>query len=254
MTDPTDSPDWPQRYALRAGSLYGIPIGILRLDTREPLIPGDVGNASTFSCPVTYEIVPGCTIERLIYEGDPTLEEAMIAAAQRLVDRGVRFVTSNCGFMQRFQLPVANAIGVPTLLSSLSQLPLISGLLPLGRAIGIITASASSLTPELLGSTGVEPTRRLVCAGLEDAPEFRAALLDLCGSLDAFALEAEVVAATKRLTDGNPDIGAILLECADLPPYARAVARAVDLPVFDYVTMIETVQRALNPPRYEGWY
>ena len=134
--EPQADHTWPERFSVRDGYLYGVPIGILRLDTIEPLIPGDVGNASTFSCPVTYEVVPGCTIERLIYEADPALEASVIAAAHRLVERGTRFITSNCGFMQRFQPAVADSVGVPTALSSLSQLPSISSMLPRTRRSG----------------------------------------------------------------------------------------------------------------------
>jgi len=34
-------------------------------------------------------------------------------------------------------------------------------------------------------------------------------------------------------------MGAILLECSLLPPYAKGVADKTGLPVFDYMTMID---------------
>jgi hypothetical protein len=40
-------------------------------------------------------------------------------------------------------------------------------------------------------------------------------------------------------------VGAILLECSLLPPYAAALQAAVGVPVFDYVTMINYVFSAV---------
>src|SRR5690349_23463818 len=36
----------------------------------------------------------------------------------------------------------------------------------------------------------------------------------------------------------DPSIAAVVLECSMLPPYAKAVQEAVQLPVFDFITLI----------------
>ena len=46
-------------------------------------------------------------------------------------------------------------------------------------------------------------------------------------------MEADVVAAARRLRARRADVGALLLECANMPPSRRAVAAATGLPVFD---------------------
>ena len=51
----------------------------------------------------------------------------------------------------------------------------------------------------------------------------------------------ELVEGAKSLVKEHPEIGAILLECSDMPPYAAAVQNAVNLPVFDFTTMINWV-------------
>ena len=56
----------------------------------------------------------------------------------------------------------------------------------------------------------------------------------------------------RRMVDKDPSIRAILLECSLLPPYGAAVQAAVNLPVFDYITMIKFVFSAVVKKRYRG--
>jgi hypothetical protein len=55
------------------------------------------------------------------------------------------------------------------------------------------------------------------------------------------------------MVETHPDIGAIVLECSDLPPYAAAVQAAVNLPVFDFITMIQYVHSALVRRPFQGF-
>jgi len=48
----------------------------------------------------------------------------------------------------------------------------------------------------------------------------------------------EVVGLAKELLKKDGDIGAILLECSDMPPYAAAIQAETQLPVFDFITLI----------------
>jgi len=90
-------------YEVRTGAeSYGHEIGILLVDCSTPFIPGDVGNASTYSYPVLYHTVQGCSLERLINLGDETLADTVVEAAKFLEQRGVKGITSDCGFMIRF--------------------------------------------------------------------------------------------------------------------------------------------------------
>jgi hypothetical protein len=49
----------------------------------------------------------------------------------------------------------------------------------------------------------------------------------------------EVLAAGRRLLAAWPDVGAVVLECTNMPPYRDALARELGLPVHDLVTLIE---------------
>ena len=221
---------------------YGESIGILILDASYPCVPGNVGNASTFSFPVRYEKVQGASIDRLLNKQDSELATPFIQAARNLRDHGVKAITGACGFMAFFQQEVAASVDIPVFLSSLLQIPFIHQIT--GKKVGIITANASCLTPKHFQATGIPQSLPMVIAGMENQTEFREAVLEEKGSLDSSKIEQEVVQVAKELVASNPDVGAILLECSDLPPYAKAIQKEVDLPVFDFFTMINYVNTA----------
>lgn len=224
-------------------------LGVLLIDNLEPNVPGDVAHPSTFRPPVLYEMVEGCTVERLVFEADASLESDVVSAARMLRDRGAALLTSNCGFLLAFQPAVASEVNVPVALSSLSQLPAMEAVLPRKASIGILTASARSLTPDLLRSTGIDDPERFAIAGLERSPEFRAAFLEQRGWLDPRVLEQEVLRVATDLMAEN-DCQALLLECSVLPPFAARLARELRRPVFDYLTLVESLRRTLQPPSF----
>lgn len=223
-------------------------IGILTLETAIPYVVGNVSNAETFGFPVRYKAIAGASIDRLLNQSDRSLVEPIIAAARELERDGVGAVTGACGFMALFQPEVAAALSIPVFLSSLLQIPLIHAITR--RPIGLITANQQRLGQAHLDACGVPSTIPLIMRGMEDQPEFVSAILEESGSLDSRAIEAEAVAVAKSLVLDHPEIGAILLECSDLPPYARAIQRAVGRPVFDYVSMINWVAGGLRPAAF----
>ena len=232
-------------------SWYGESIGILILDATYPCIPGNVGNASTFPFPVRYKVVKEASIERLIKQKDITLLEPFIDAAIELQEEGVKAITGACGFMALFQREVSDAVDVPVFLSSLLQIPFIYQIKK--QKIGIITADSKSLTPEHFISVGVNKEIPLLIGGMEDQKEFREAILEEKGTLDSDLIEREVVGVAKKLITENPDIGALVLECSDLPPYAHAIQKEVNLPIFDFTTMIQYVHTALVRKEFQGF-
>ncbi len=233
---------------------YGHDIGILLIDCRTPFIPGDVGNASSYAYPVLYKTVPDVTLDRLIEQGDLSLTDRVIATARELEVAGVTAIASDCGYMMHFQEQVAASVSIPVMLSSLLQLPFIASLLGPGQAIGIVCANRRRLTDDLLEKAYPQGHRVVHIAGLEDCPHFRGPILDETDTLDSDLIEAEVVATATALCAENPAIGAILLECSNLPPYAHAVQAATGRPVFDFLTMIDHVRAAGRRKPYRGEY
>jgi Asp/Glu/hydantoin racemase len=234
----------------RTQSWYGESIGILILDAAYPCVPGNVGNATTFPFPVRYQEVRGASLDRLINRADPSLAAPFVEAAVELRNRGAKAITGACGFMALFQREVAAAVDIPVFLSSLMQVPFIHAIT--GRPVGIITANAARLTARHYEAIGVASTIPVAIGDMYAKREFREAILEEKGTLDSATIEQEAVEVAMDLKCRNQDVGAILLECSDLPPYAHAIQAATQLPVFDFITMINYVQAAILPRRYTG--
>jgi hypothetical protein len=231
----------------------GEAIGILTLESSPvAFIPGDVNNASTYPFPIRYQHVKGFSVQKAIGK-DPSIFGSLLEAAQALQVQGVRAITGGCGFMGIHQSRLAKQMAVPVFLSSLIQIPFISTMLGSGAQVGIITADGRNLTNDLLKQVGVFEASNLRIAGLEDRPCFYGFGIQETGCLDVEAVKMEVVETAQKLVADHPGIGALLLECSLLPPYARAVQEAVNLPVFDYVTMIKYVFTAVVQQSYRGF-
>lgn len=229
-------------------SLYGASVGILMLDARFPRIPGDMGHAGTWPFPVHYRIVREATPERVVRRRAEGLLPAFLEAARALVDDGVDGITTNCGFLSLFQAELAAALPVPVATSSLMQVAMVNRLLPAGRRAGILTISGSTLTPAHLAAAGVPEGTPVETT--EDGAEFTRAILGNAPRLDVEAARADNVAAARRLAEANPGLGAIVLECTNMGPYAADIRAATGLPVFSVVGFVHWFQAALAPPRF----
>ncbi|MBN8928219.1 MAG: aspartate/glutamate racemase family protein [Rhodospirillales bacterium] len=227
-------------------AIYGAPLGILMLEARFPRIPGDMGNAGTWPFPVLYHVVRGASPERVVLEGARGLLDDFLAAAADLVDQGAEAITTNCGFLALFQHELAAHVRVPVATSSLLQVPWVQATLPPGKRVGIVTVSAQSLTPRHLEAAGVPPDTPFV--GTEDGREFFRVLIRAeKQDMDVALAEQDILDAGRRLVEQHPDIGAIVLECTNMPPYAAALQAALDRPVFDIYSLITWWHAGLRP-------
>ena len=229
-----------------SGADDGAAIGVICLDTSFTKIPGHIRNRATFGFPVVYHVVSGATPERVVTRPDPALLQPFIQAAVRLEAAGVDAITSACGFLALFQAELAGAVRIPLYSSSLMQVPMVHRMLAAGRKVGILTASASSLSPAHLAGVGAEsvPVR---IAGMAGQPEFREVILEgKRDDLDPRRLRSEVLGVAEALLLGNPDVAALVLECTDLVPFAHDIQARTGVPVFDIVTLTGLVRESLN--------
>jgi Asp/Glu/hydantoin racemase len=235
----------PSRIAHGGKTLYGARVGILMLETRFPRIPGDMGNAETWPFPVLYKVVPGASPRRVVCERAEGLLDQFLAAAAELVRLGADGITTTCGFLSLYQREIAAHVGVPVATSSLMQIPLIESVLPLGKRVGVLTVSAANLTGEHLRAAGADPATPVV--GTDDGSEFSRVMIGDEERLDAAAAERDILAAGDRLIATHDGIGAVLLECTNMVPYARALSQRLRLPVFSVYSFVTWFQSGLVP-------
>lgn len=233
------------RIAHGGKAVYGARLGILMLEARFPRIPGDMGHAGTWPFPVLYKVVGGASPDRVVRRGAEGLLPAFLDAAAELVRIGADGITTNCGFLSLYQRELAAHVGVPVATSSLMQVPAIQALLPPGQRVGILTISAESLTPGHLQAIGVDPL--VPVAGTEGGREFTRAILGDEPTLDVAAAEADLLEAGARLMRDHSDIGAVLLECTNMAPYARSLRDYLGVPVFDIVSFMTWFHAGLAP-------
>ena len=218
-------------------------LGVLMLETRFPRVAGDIGNPSSFDFPVHYAVVRGAAPRRVVRGDDAELLQPFIDAAIELAAQGAAAITTSCGFLVRYQQALDAAVPVPVWSSSLLLIPDLGAALPPGMRVGVVTVDA-----EALGATHLQAARAPAdtpVEGLAPGCAFQRCLLDDEATLDVEAARAATVDAAVRLVARRPDVGAIVLECTNMPPYADAVRRATGRPVHDIMTLLAS----RYPPR-----
>jgi Asp/Glu/hydantoin racemase len=243
------------RIAYGGKSLYGARVGILMLETRFPRIPGDMGNAETWPFPVLYKVVPGASPRRVVCDRAAGLLDAFLSASEELVRLGADGITTTCGFLSLYQREIAAHVGVPVATSSLMQIPFIERVLPPGKRVGVLTVSAVNLSEQHLVAAGADPATPVI--GTEGGSEFSRVMINDEERLDVAAAERDILAAGEALVATHDGIGAVLLECTNMVPYARALSQRLRVPVFSIYSFVSWFQSGLAPrdfgtPAYVG--
>ena len=142
---------------------------------------------------------------------------------------------------------MADHCQVPVATSSLLQAALVQRLLPAGQTVGIMTFSAETLQAPYLEAAGAPMGSPII--GMSPDSEFVRSIRAGDRSVPRAVLEAEVLATAQRLVEKNPEIGAIVLECTNLCPYAAEIREHTDRPVFDITSLISWLQSGMRPTR-----
>ena len=238
---------------LRGGTnLCGIPLGVLALETYYGKLPGHIRNASTFRFPVIYRVIKGATAKRVVDEADPELLNPFIDAARELEREGVMAITGSCGFLALFQEELADSVAIPVFASSLIQIPMVHRMLRRDQTVGILTAKKSKLTRAHLKAVGADMVPVCV-AGMDDQKEFCDVVIDgRRQELDVDRLAGEVLAVVDALAGDHPEMGALVIECTDLPPFAHLIQKKLRIPVFDIITLMNMVYETLVRTEFQG--
>lgn len=134
---------------------------------------------------------------------------------------------------------------VPVLTSSLMQVEMINRMLPAGRIAGILTIAASSLSEEHLKLANIPENTPI--GTTEGGNEFTRVILNNENVLDVKQAQQDNIQAALKLQQDNPNLGAIVLECTNMVPYAEAIAQASGLPVFSIETLVSWLYEGLFP-------
>ncbi len=234
-------------------NIHGIAIGVLCLESYYGKIPGHIKNATTFDFPVVYKVVEGATPEKVVKHGDKTLCGAFVKAAQELEREGVKAITGSCGFLALMQKEIADGVHVPVYISSLIQVPLVYRMLKSDQKVGLLVAQKKALTQEHLRAVGAEDIPVCV-AGMDGKEEFCDVIIDRKrAELDTEKLQGEVLDAVCKMAEEHREMGALVIECTDLPPYAYHIQQILKIPVFDIITLTNMVYQAILRKEYCGY-
>src|SRR5260370_2177116 len=236
------------RIAWGGKTLYGGGVGMWRVEARFRRIPGDRGTAEPWPFPVLYKVVPGASPSRVVCQRAEGLLDEFLVSADELVRLGADGITTTCGFLSLYQREIAAHVGVPAATSSLMQIPFIERVLPPGKRVGVLTVSAANLTEEHLRAAGADPGTPVV--GTDDGSEFTRVMINDEERLDVAAAERDILAAGDKLIATHDGIGAVLLECTNMVPYARALSQRLRLPVFSIYTFVTRFHSGLVPREF----
>ncbi len=244
---PTRDPAIDQIYARKNHRCYGMGLGIIILDDIYPGFPGDVRNASAYPFPIQYEVAEGVDIKNLV-RGDrkDELLEPVLKAAQKLERMGCRAIAAECGYFSWFQEQLSNAVNVPVFASSLLQVPLAQTLVGPNKLVGVLVAEGDQLHDRHLTSVGVRPGSNYVIRGAKDdgkCPQFDSLwtkdLRPDVPTANYETAEQDIVAVARDFAAAHPSMGAMVLECTGFQPFARAIQRKVDMPIFSWSTLLD---------------
>ena len=237
--DDSDLSWWPGR------NISGVTIGLVQFRANLPMMPGNMGNATTFDFPMLYrEMNSDNVLDVMATEPVKNFTDGVVEAAKWLELQGVSAIMGNCGFFGHYQKVVQAQIDTPFFSSSLMMLPMIVRSMPKNKKVGVLTANGPLLSRgpamENCGLSPEDKATRVVVEGCGEDKEFAAAMA-CTGKYNAARFEADVLAGIKRLLKKDKDIAVIMLECTELSPHAVAVQKLTNMPVWDYTSLTKWI-------------
>ncbi len=215
------------------------------LDTAFERFVGDIGNPATWPCDVKYQVVKGATPTTALQLDHNSTYQLFESAADKLVDAGVMGITTTCGFLGLYQPALADHCSVPVATSALLQVPMVERLIPAGKRVGILTYNAEALSHTHLDALGV--SRDTPIAGIAEDSLFFRWIMQGLPDITAEQLQPDVLGAARQLLAEHPEVGAIVSECTNLTPYARAIVAETGVPVYDMVSLMHWFRTGLQP-------
>lgn len=223
---------------------YGYDIGVLMLDSQFPRVVGDIGNARTWQYPVLYETVKGFSPEKVVLNLEMEDIEPFVESAKKLENKGVKAITTSCGFLAMFQEELKKKLKVPVFTSSLVMLPL---LCKISGKVLVLTANSETLTMRHLeAACGDLSLLDYKIIGTQNEANFTNFTVQNWMHVDMDLCKKEILSVLHSVLDNDHTYKCILLECTNMPPYSDAIRKEFGLPVFDIVTLMNFIQTSMQ--------
>ena len=219
-----------------------VPEGLLQLER----MAGNSTNRDSYPFPVRLEEVKGACSETVIIHPSREVLARMIEIVKDMEKEGILAVTTSCGFNAVFQKELAEAVDIPVFTSAILQVPFVQTIIGKNHSVGIITANKGSLTREHMRACNIVDESNIYVVGLEDCKEWRKIFDEPDNPFDMEAVSAEILGAVAKGIEEHPDTAFIVLECTDLPPYAKQIRERFHVPVLDVNTMIGYMAYAIG--------
>lgn len=216
-------------------------LGFLAIEVQIHRPPGDPFNHNTWPFPLIHAVVPQSSESEIVtahvYPSD--VIDRFVTAGKELAEKGCVGIITSCGFLALAQRELASKLPIPICASALVQIPSVCAFLDVDCLIGVLTYDAERLGNAHLKNLHIDPNRVRI-KGMPENGHLRA-VIQKGAQYDGTIMEREMVAAAVELMETanlrSERIGAIVLECTQMPPYAEVIQRKVVVPVYDVYTL-----------------
>ncbi len=220
-------------------------IGILMLESRFPRFRGDIGHPATFDPPAIVRTIGQASPRRVVEGKAFGLLDSFVDAAKDLEQAGAGLITTSCGFLVLHQAALAATVNVPLVSSSLLAVaPVARHLHGQGLRPAILTISSRDLTRAHLQAAGC--TADIPIGAPEPDSHFCRQILGNCDTMDKAIARQDVIASARKLMDRHEGIGALILECTNMPPYASDLADLFRIPILSLPSILPHCQAGLS--------
>jgi hypothetical protein len=127
------------------------------------------------------------------------------------------------------------------------------------KVVGILAARKEQMLPVHLENVGIQPGSNYVLAGAEDdgrCPEFENLWYAPVRPDEPEAYydkaEKEFLEVAVDFYNAHPNMGAMMLECTGMQPFARAIQREIEIPVFSWGTLLDYAYSVVVHRDYYG--
>ena len=153
-------------------NIAGVTIGLIQFRANLPMLPGNMGNATTFDFPMLYREMNAKNVYDVMSKTPvPQFTDACVEAANWLELQGVSAIMGNCGFFGHYQKAVQERIDTPFFSSSLMMLPMMVRSMPRNKKVGVLTANGPLLRSgpamDNCGLSAEDKAKRVVVEGCE---------------------------------------------------------------------------------------